>query len=83
METDFTALALMFQICLGKPAGKIESVRPPCVIKVSTYKPVPRTGPDWAAPMNKFMMILDKGVIMNICKKAEVKRGPDDLDLGG
>ncbi|KKM04515.1 hypothetical protein LCGC14_1763430 [marine sediment metagenome] len=71
MTTDFTALALIFQLCLGKPACKIEPVQPPCVVKVSTYKPVPRTGPDWAKPMDQFMMVLDKGMIVNICAKKE------------
>jgi len=69
MTTDFTALALIFQFCLGKPACKIEAVTPPCVVKVSSYAPVPRTGPDWAKPMDQFMMILDKGMIVNVCEK--------------
>ncbi len=70
MTTDLTALALIFQFCLGKPACKIEPVQPPCVVKVSSYEPVPRTGPDWAWSMDdKFMMILDKGMIVNICGK--------------
>lgn len=71
MTTDFTALALIFQLCLGKPACKIEQVEPPCVVKVSTYEPVPRTGPEWAKPMDKFMMVLDTGMIVNICAKKE------------
>jgi hypothetical protein len=74
MDTDFTALALIFQLCLGKVACKIEPVQPPCVVKVSVYKPVPKTGPDWAKPMDKFMMVLDKGMIVNICEKSGGER---------